>query len=545
MSRLSIGVCAVALIACPALAQSVVGGVAPEPAPLLRALSRNELPFMFGVGYVIAFDGARALAAADADRDGDLDVLIGNITHRTVRLLLNDGDGRFSEGTPTHMPNVLGAGVFQFDMADIDGDGDLDYVAGNYSSGTYTQTTILRNDGAGRFADVSNSSGITLQTYPFFGDPSGATGDFDGDGDIDLVLSGARGSGTPQSCRLLRNDGTGIFTYDQSGFPVDQGRYNTENGDLRAADLDGDGDLDVLGPGFNWGMAYFLNDGLGHFTNAQATHLPSSAGRTARFAALRLGDVDGDGDLDIVASQDWFLARPFLFLNDGTGHFSDVSATAMPQDARGGAELLLADFDGDGDLDLLTVLYAGIAYPGFRGTQEILINDGSGQFTRDVDLRMILPLGNGGTQDAIAADFDQDGDLDLVVGSNAARPDPPVRIPYYVNTTRHLWAESAPRRGQPWRLSLCAPVGTSAWLALAPQRGRVLVPGLGHLGLDPATLVLWGSPWTIPAERQAACDLPIPNLPQLQGAPLFVQALLIEPGGAVRLSNAWSEAAIL
>jgi hypothetical protein len=544
MSRRFLGGLLAALLAGSAPAQSNFGGAAPEPAPLLRALPRNKLPFMFAIGFYIGFDGSRAFGAVDVDRDGDLDLLIGNFAGRTVRLLLNDGDGRFDEGTPTHMPNITNAGVFQFDMVDIDGDGDLDYVAGNHSSGTYTQTTILRNDGSGHFADVSRSSGITLQSYPHYGDPSGATGDFDGDGDADLVLSGAVGSGTPQSCRLLRNDGAGIFTYDASAFPVDQGRYNTENGDLRAADLDGDGDLDIVGPGVDWGMACFLNDGSGHFTNAQATHLPASAGRLARFAALRLGDVDRDGDLDIVASQDWVLARPFLFLNDGTGHFTDVSATQMPNDARGGAELLLADFDGDGDLDLLTVLYAGIAYPGFLGSQEILINDGLGRFARDPGARMIANLRNGGAQDAIAADFDQDGDLDLVVGSNAARPDPPVHIPYYVNTTRQLWADAAPRRGQPWRLSLCAPVGTTAYLALSPLRGNLHLPGLGRLGLDPASLTLWGNSWTIPAERQVACDLAIPNLGQIQGAPLCVQALLLEPGGAVRLSNTWSESSI-
>ena len=67
---------------------------------------------------------------------------------------------------------------------------------------------------------------------------------------------------------------------------------------------------------------------------------------------------------------------------------------------------------------------------------------------------------------------------------------------------------------------------------------------LARLGLDPATLALWTASWTIPSERQVACDLPIPNLPQLRGAFLAVQALLLEPGSGLRLSNAWTEAAI-
>ena len=72
----------------------------------------------------------------------------------------------------------------------------------------------------------------------------------------------------------------------------------------------------------------------------------------------------------------------------------------------------------------------------------------------------------------------------------------------------------------------------------------VVLLGMGRLGLDPATLALWTASWTIPSERQVACDLPIPNLPQLRGAFLAVQALLLEPGSGLRLSNAWTEAAI-
>lgn len=56
---------------------------------------------------------------------------------------------------------------------------------------------------------------------------------------------------------MLRNDGTGSFAFDVSAFPIDQGLRKTVNGDLRAADIDADGDLDVLGTGFNAGMTYF------------------------------------------------------------------------------------------------------------------------------------------------------------------------------------------------------------------------------------------------------------------------------------------------
>ena len=110
LARSAVLLLAMSLTAGRTPAQGNPGVREPEPAPLLRPLLRNELPFMFALGFYIAFDAARAFGAADVDRDGDLDLLIGNFSGRTVRLLLNDGDGRFSEGTPTHMPNITNQG---------------------------------------------------------------------------------------------------------------------------------------------------------------------------------------------------------------------------------------------------------------------------------------------------------------------------------------------------------------------------------------------------------------------------------------------------
>lgn len=79
-----------------------------------------------------------------------------------------------------------------------------------------------------------------------------------------------------------------------------------------------------------------------------------------------------------------------------------------------------AHFDGDGGLDLLTVLSPNW-WNGFLGAQEILVNDGTGHFTRDPQQRLLPNVGNGGTQDVAIADFDQDGDLDLVVATGRGR----------------------------------------------------------------------------------------------------------------------------
>lgn len=124
---------------------------------------------------------------------------------------------------------------------------------------------------------------------------------------------------------------------------------------VRAVDVDGDGDKDLLvgnGPIITGAQnKLLLNDGSGRFVDATATHLPAGLWNTL---GLAVGDVDGDGDQDFVTGDSW---QNRLFLNDGTGRFADATFGRMPRQASETRDLALVDLDGDGDLDLVCANY--------------------------------------------------------------------------------------------------------------------------------------------------------------------------------------------
>lgn len=146
------------------------------------------------------------------------------------------------------------------------------------------------------------------------------------------------------------------------GLPKDSG--STEA--VASGDVDGDGDRDLVLGSFGQNRLY-LNDGQGRFTDVTATRMPT-AGDTTSAAAL--GDIDGDGDLDMVIGNH---GPNRLYLNDGKGSFSDVTAARMPADTDPTSSVALGDVDGDGDLDLVFgSTYVCVVYPFCVGQQNRL-----------------------------------------------------------------------------------------------------------------------------------------------------------------------------
>ncbi|MCC6785985.1 MAG: VCBS repeat-containing protein, partial [Planctomycetes bacterium] len=204
----------------------------------------------------------------------------------------------------------------------------------------------------------------------------------------------------------------------------------------------------------------------------------------------------------------------------------------------------LIDLEGDGDLDIVS--FRPPLPPGFGGDSEVLINDGSGHFTLDPsDQFLVRGRSNGGVSYLDAADMDGDGDADLLASDGCGYPSPPGHQAYFLNTTRHVWAETRPTRGETWRLTVGGRPGGLAVLALAFAKNRgISLPPFGTLALDPSATLLWPRVLAFDLERVAFVDLPIPDLPALGGLPLFAQALCIEPNGRARFSNLWIEDAI-
>src|SRR5690606_8678262 len=212
--------------------------------------------------------------------------------------------------------------------ADVDGDGDLDLATAQGLLGNSQQSELYRNNGDGTFTASSLSTLAQSAALSF--------ADFDNDGDQDLAV--ARGGFCCQSSNvLLVNDGAGHFT-ERAEF----GGFDSTT--LDWGDIDNDGDLDLAVGNWESGPnRIYLNNGDG--TCSQGPELGFRDCNTLAF-----GDADNDGDLDVAVGNGDFTEADssFCYINDGTGHFTEVFAFGIGSTDGVAWE----DADQDGDLDL-------------------------------------------------------------------------------------------------------------------------------------------------------------------------------------------------
>ena len=219
-------------------------------------------------------------------------------------------------------------------------------------------------------------------------------GDIDGNGTLDIIL--AKGRHWPLTNLVLRNDGKGHFTTEKLADVADR-TYTAA-----LADLDGDGSLDlVVSNDRPDAKVIYLNDGKGHFRNAGTFGQPEWSTRY-----VTLADLNGDGRPDIiVANRSSNPEKPvpsFVCLNDGKGHFP--ACTRL--ETQSATIIVAADLDGDGKIDLFV--------PHRDGGQSLIFwNDGTGTFSAPP---MAVGAEHSNTRAATAVDLDGNGTIDLVVG---------------------------------------------------------------------------------------------------------------------------------
>ena len=337
---------------------------------------------------ITAANNSAAAALGDLDGDGALDLVVANKGQTNqVYLNKNDGSGGFFAGADIGSEVDVSTSLA---LGDVDGDGDLDLVVANVGQ----SNKRYLNDGDGNFEVVGTAIGSETDDST-----SLALGDVDGDGDLDLVVANVG-----QSNKRYLNDGDGNF--EVVGTAI--GSELDDSTSLALGDVDGDGDLDlIVGNTDEVGAAgkvnrLYMNDGSGGFSGSG---LPLGIDEVDATSALALGDVDDDGDVDLVVANRGQTNK--LYLNNGASGFA-ASGTAVGVEIDDSTAVALQDVDNDGDLDLVV--------GNENQTNKLYMNEGAGQFS-------ITGIALGAETDASKAvclgDVDGDGDLDVLVANHA------------------------------------------------------------------------------------------------------------------------------
>lgn len=354
---------------------------------------------------------ASSIAFSDVDGDGDKDVLIAGMTdgfggsERITKLYTNDGMGMFSEIATSPFDSVSDGSIA---FSDVDGDGDEDVLITGDSHSPDHISRLYINDGMGNFSEKAGT--------PFDGVKHSAIAfsDVDGDDDEDVLITGEVSS-VSRISKLYLNDGAGNFT-EQTGSPFEAVRHSS----VAFADVDKDGDVDVLisgtidAFGIDFMSKLYINDGMGNFSEQIG-----QAFEGVWVGSVAFSDVDGDGDQDLLitggGSSGGRIAR--LYINDGTGNFSEQTGSSL--EGVWVSSLAFSDVDQDGDPD---VLITGENSSG-EATSILYANDGVGNFSEVSG----SPF-EGVSRGSIAfADVDGDGAKDvLITGTKDAFGNQPV-----------------------------------------------------------------------------------------------------------------------
>ncbi|GEQ84739.1 hypothetical protein ULMS_02470 [Patiriisocius marinistellae] len=388
--------------------------------PRIRKFTNNGAN-TFTAGAINLSTQYTSIALADFDGDGDQDLMANrSFSPSFTTIFYNSGSGSFSSssiGSTILAGNIL--------KGDIDGDADIDAVLVRSNNLAFLRTNLskpnlLTTTPVFNGLNISADSNITfnfdaavnaglnpVNSIIICGSQSGEiTGDLTGVNTATLTFNPTKNFTANEIVSIsITNDlvlNPSTFTFTLGVSPLSPGEFtNDQNNitttadfawDVESADLDGDGDLDVISSSLGADtVGWYANDGSGNFgaLNTISTTM-------ANPRDVSLGDLDGDGDLDVLVA-DSSLDIIGWFANNGSGTFGSIQNIATSRNDA--YSVTAADLDNDGDLDVLTSSDNGV---------ERFTNDGSGTFTL---AQVVNPSDSRGV---FTTDLDNDGDLDII-----------------------------------------------------------------------------------------------------------------------------------
>ena len=275
--------------------------------------------------------GANSVFAADMDGDGDMDIVSSSANDNTIAWYENDGNANPTWAAADIATSANSArSVF---VADMDGDGDMDIVSASYNDNTIAW---YENNGNANptwtATDIATSAAGALSVY---------AADMDGDGDMDIVSA----SMLDNTIAWYENNGDANPTWAAADIATDAAGASG----VYAADMDGDGDMDIVSADFSDNtIAWYENNGDANPTWTAADISTSAAG--ARD--VHLADMDGDGDMDIVSAD--FGDNTIAWYENNGAADPTWTASDIATDADGAVSVFVSDMDGDGDMDIVS-----------------------------------------------------------------------------------------------------------------------------------------------------------------------------------------------
>lgn len=338
------------------------------------------------------------ITAADVDGDGDLDIVASGDDGgvKKAGYFINNGDGTFPDSTFSFVP----VSFTSFDWGDYDGDGDLDLIQNGWGQAAPFAGIYKNDDGYGFFMLDT----ITMEQYAI----SAGWADLNNDAKLDFYLFSNGFEADPAAnCNIYFNEGEGVYT---AVSPFDAFRW--VDPDVTAVDYDNDGDIDLFVNGWDDRAGYksryskIFSNNAGSFTEVDLGLIQKG------FGSATWGDYDADGDLDLLlngdggadgeASSDIYR----LYKNNGAAFLEAATFNDYRQISPGDGGRL-ADWDNDGDLD---VFLSGWSNTDGNQVTKIFANS-AGVFT-ELTSEDIPGVSESSIE---VADLDNDLDLDLMI----------------------------------------------------------------------------------------------------------------------------------